>query len=71
MTASELRSIGRTLWGHNHWPQSMAKALEVNERTVKRWANGQQLVPGALQAQLWWMLRLRRAEIDGLLEKQE
>lgn len=39
MTPAELREIGERLFGPS-WQSSLARALPVNPRTVRRWLNG-------------------------------
>lgn len=44
MTADLLRRAGEALWG-SRWQTAMAEALDVSERTVRRWASGEYPVP--------------------------
>lgn len=39
MTAEEFRALGLALYGHG-WQSALARALDVNIKTVQRWANG-------------------------------
>ncbi len=39
MTADLLRRAGEALWG-SRWQTEMARALDISERTVRRWASG-------------------------------
>lgn len=40
-----LRRAGTLLYGPN-WQRALARGLEVNERTARRWAAGDSPVPG-------------------------
>jgi hypothetical protein len=44
--AARIREIGCTLWAPGDWIKHMAKALEIDRRTVQRWVAGE-IEPGA------------------------
>lgn len=57
MTPDELEKAGRKLFGE-HWQTRMADTLEVNPRTVRRWASGESRIPPSVSA--WLRCELRR-----------
>jgi transcriptional regulator with XRE-family HTH domain len=44
MTKGELVQAGRLLYG-TRWQTALGRALGVSDRTVRRWASGEQHVP--------------------------
>jgi len=65
MTATELRMIGECLYGEL-WQSQLARALGVNDRTVRRWAIGKG-APGTYASAMIGLLAHRRAAIDDAL----
>lgn len=51
-----LETAGRALFG-SAWQCQMAKALDVNERTVRRWYAGDSAIPDGIWAELVPLLR--------------
>ena len=45
MTASDLRRHCARLYGAHRWQTALARELQVNDRTVRRWASGASPVP--------------------------
>ncbi len=45
MTRDELRLYCSRLYGRHRWQTALSKELEVNDRTVRRWASGASEVP--------------------------
>ena len=45
MTRDELRLYCTRLYGRNRWQTALSKELQVNDRTVSRWAAGASEVP--------------------------
>ena len=45
MTAAELRRHCSRLYGAHRWQTALARELQVNDRTVRRWASGSSPVP--------------------------
>ncbi len=43
MTPAELRTIGEQLYGPR-WQTKLARALPVNDRTVRRWLSGERKI---------------------------
>jgi len=48
MTPAELHKLGKKLYGDN-WQTALARALQVNPRTVRRWAAGDTEIPGPVE----------------------
>lgn len=65
MTPSELRAVGELLYGER-WQSPLAKDLGVNDRTVRKWADGKGR-PGVYTAILRCALAQRRDDIDRYL----
>lgn len=71
MTPNELAAAARTLFGP-HWQSPLARTVDVNDRTVRRWASGDQDVPERVAR--WLHQQTRRspwivgAEPDGARE---
>lgn len=63
MTPADLRAIGERLYG-SAWRCRLAAALEVNERTVRRWLAGTTPIPAGLAREIATALRRIAAEID-------
>ncbi len=45
MTAQELRRHCSRLYGAHRWQTALSRELDVNDRTVRRWAAGASPVP--------------------------
>ena len=45
MNAAELRRHCARLYGSHRWQTALARELQVNDRTVRRWASGSSPVP--------------------------
>lgn len=52
MSPDELCEIGEQLHG-NRWQRALARTLNVNERTVRRWASGETVIPPTVEAELF------------------
>jgi len=66
-TGALIRRIGALLWGPGPgWPAAMSEALNINIRTVRRWASSQQTPPAAVLEQLREMLTAHRGECAGV-----
>lgn len=65
MTATELRMIGELLYGE-WWQSPLARALGVNDRTMRRWAIGKG-APEAHAKTILALLAQRRGAIDEML----
>lgn len=47
MSAEELRRHCSRLYGAHRWQTALSRELQVNDRTVRRWASGASPVPHA------------------------
>ncbi len=63
-----LREIGVTLYG-NGWEGQVAKDLAVDPRIVRRWVNGNVMIPDATWPKLRNKLQLRKLELEALVER--
>lgn len=61
-----LGRAGRALYGER-WQSSIARDLHTSDRTVRRWAAGQNEIPWGVMAELRGLLMSRGAQIDALL----
>jgi ribosome-binding protein aMBF1 (putative translation factor) len=66
VTPDLLARIGRALFG-SYWQTALAAEIEVNERTVRRWAAGDSAIPDGIAAELARLLELRAMDIRYLL----
>ena len=48
MTSAELAAMCLAVWGHG-WQNALARALKVNDRTVRRWASGDVPIPDSVE----------------------
>lgn len=65
---TDLATLGTALWG-THWVAPMARFLEYDERTIRRWANGQNPVPARVIEQLTSQLRAHHARLGAMLDE--
>jgi hypothetical protein len=56
---------GRALYG-DRWQTQLAQALGVADRTVRRWAAGEQAVPDGAAADIYTLVVERRAELEDI-----
>ena len=61
-----LIQVGEALYGPRFHSQ-LAAALNVNERTMRRWVAGDFEPPESLKADLLRLLKERRADLTGLI----
>jgi len=57
MTSTELSVIGERLYGAR-WQTSLAAALGVNARTLRRWISGQNAIPDSVAGDVATLLRI-------------
>ena len=48
MTSAELAAMCLAIWGHK-WQNALARALKINDRTVRRWASGDVPIPESVE----------------------
>ena len=63
MNKEKLKKVGVACFG-NTWQTEMARALNVNSRTVRRWASGETPLPKQLKQELLKHLKWRKRDID-------
>jgi len=63
---NHLIQVGEALYGPR-FQRELAEALNVNERTMRRWVAGDFEPPDSLKADLLRLLKERRAELTGLI----
>lgn len=68
MTPDLLRTIGTILFGQR-WHTDLANAVDVSERTVRRWAVGDSPVPPGVGEELAVLARQRVTEIRNVLRE--
>ena len=60
-----LQKIGQSLYGTN-WIGDLAAALNVNERSMRRWAAGTYEIPAGIRGELVTLCRARGANLEGI-----
>jgi hypothetical protein len=68
MTPTLLREAGVALYGPR-WQTDMARDLDVADRTIRRWANGQNPMPNGLRAEIHALLTTRRMALTAVRQK--
>jgi hypothetical protein len=63
MTPDELAAVGSSLFGPT-WQTRLANALGVNDRTLRRWASGENAIPAYVRVELLVLCEKRREGID-------
>jgi len=63
-----LIQIGEALYGPR-FQRELAAALDVNERTMRRWVAGTSEPPESLQADLLHLVLTRRANLDTIIRR--
>lgn len=66
MTAELLRRCGEALYGP-HWQSEIARALNVTDRTVRRWVARSSDIPDGVRDDLLAQCRERAGELDDLI----
>ena len=62
-----LQQVGQALYG-DRWQTDMARALGVNDRTVRRWVSGADEPRPGVYTDLHRLVLERAAELDDLIE---
>jgi hypothetical protein len=60
-----LAEAGEALYGPR-WQSDLARALDVNDRTVRRWASGAVDMPSGVYLDLLRLTQERASALDGL-----
>lgn len=66
MTPEFLGRCGKALFGTS-WQSELSRALNVSDRTVRRWAAGTSPVPESVAEEIAKLLSERGADIEALL----
>lgn len=71
MTPADLRTAADLLFGGERfglrWQRPLARALGVDDRTVRRWLSGESPVPEEIVGKLYWLAVDRREELARLM----
>lgn len=68
LTPSSLEAIGRALYGR-HWQTELAEALNVADRTVRRYLDGSREMPEWMPDELRKLAATRSGEIQAAIKK--
>ncbi|MBO1529635.1 transcriptional regulator [Psychrobacter sp. F1192] len=66
MTIEQLGQAGRLLYG-DQWQSALARALDVDNRTVRRWASGESAIKDAIRDEITELLTTNQKEIGEYL----
>ncbi len=64
MTPADLRRYGEALYGPR-WQTSLARALDVSDRTMRYWLSGRQM-PEGVERDIRALVAQKRNELRGL-----
>lgn len=67
-TLDLLRRVAEALYG-SQWHGDLARALDVNMRTVQRWSAGEYLPPPGIWLELVDLMKARREELARLAKE--
>lgn len=63
LTEDHLRAVGEALYGPS-WQTPLSEALQIADRTVRRWASGATPVPEGVWVDIAKLCRQRGAALD-------
>ncbi len=63
-----LETVGTALYG-SRWQSELARDLGVDSRLVRQWIKGERPMPNKVFDDLRKLLRVRRTQINDILEK--
>ena len=66
MTPALLSQAGEALYGPR-WQSELARDLDIDDRTMRRWVAGDSPVPSGVTVDLLRLLTQRAADIDDLI----
>lgn len=66
MTIEQLEQAGRLLYG-DQWQSALARALDVDNRTVRRWVSGESAIKDAIRDEITELLTTNQKEIGEYL----
>lgn len=67
---NHLTAVGLALYG-SHWVNDLADALDVSERSIRRWAAGTYEIPEGIRGELVSLCRARGANLEGIARALE
>jgi hypothetical protein len=67
MTPASLAKIGRALYG-DRWQSELARALDVEDRTVRYWVSSQRAIPEGVEPTLRVLCLARVAELERVVD---
>ena len=70
MNNEQLANAGQLLYG-DLWQSALARALDVDNRTVRRWASGESAVKQSIANEIIELLKNNQSEINQFIEKME
>lgn len=68
LTPDHLRAVGEALYGPS-WQTPLAEALEVADRTMRRWVAGDTAIPEGIWADIAKLCHARGAELEKWAKK--
>lgn len=66
MTIEQLEQAGRLLYG-DQWQSDLSRALDVDSRTVRRWASGESDIKGSISDEIIELLKANQKEVGKYL----
>jgi hypothetical protein len=70
LTSFTLRKAGFALYGEQ-WRSELARALGVTDRTIRRWAHDEYLIPYSAREHLIELCRVRAEMLNRVLRRLE
>ena len=68
MTIEQLQQAGRLLYG-DQWQSNLARALDVDDRTVRRWASGESAIKQSIANEIIELLKNNQSEINQFINQ--
>ena len=70
ITTEQLERAGQLLYG-DLWQSALARALDVDNRTVRRWASGESAIKQSIANEIIELLKNNQSQINQFIEKME
>ena len=70
MNNEQLANAGQLLYG-DLWQSALARALDVDNRTVRRWASGESAIKQSIANEIIELLKNNQEQINQFIEKME
>jgi hypothetical protein len=68
MSSKLLADVGTALYGPR-WQTELSRAIDVSDRTIRRWASGADDVPDGVYSDLLSLLTEKAGEVDDVISK--